>query len=148
MTNRKSLSISLAILGVVIILFSIGSSILTKNVFGIPAGNLMIWFGFIALQTATYALNNGFKASNSIFGKLLRSLMYFIIVLSIMWFGIAYILAGNASFNFSSDATGFLGSPKASILHWNIIYLLVIMPIALMTAYRILRLYERLKDRN
>jgi hypothetical protein len=146
MTNKKIFPISLAVIGIVVILFSTGSSILTYDLFGIPAGNLIIWFGFIAIQLAVFSFHKGFKASKSMAGKFIRILMLVLIVISILWFGIAYILSGNLGFNFSSNATGFLGSPKASILYWDIIYALVIAPIILMIAYTLLRYFERLKD--
>lgn len=146
MTNKKIFPISLAVIGIVVILFSTGSSVLTYDLFGIPAGNLIIWFGFIAIQLAIFSFHKGFKASKSMAGKFIRILMLVLIVISILWFGIAYVLSGNIGFNFSSEATGYLGSPKASILYWDIIYALVITPIILMIAYTLLRYFERLKD--
>ncbi|MCA0133400.1 hypothetical protein [Winogradskyella alexanderae] len=146
MTNKKIFPISLAVIGIVVILFSTGSSILTYDLFGIPAGNLIIWFGFISLQLAVYSFQKGFKASNSILGKLIRNLMRLLIGISILWFGIAYLLSGNLNFDFSSSATGYLGSPEASILYWNIIYALIVAPIVLMIAYSLLRYFERLKE--
>ena len=146
MTNKKLFPISLAVVGIVVILFSTGSSILTYDLFGIPAGNLIVWFGFISLQLAVYSFHKGFKASNSILGKLIRNLMHLLIGVSILWFGIAFLLSGNLNFDFSSSATGYLGSPKASILYWNIIYVLIVAPVVLMILYSLLRYFERLKN--
>ncbi|WP_296324385.1 hypothetical protein [Winogradskyella sp.] len=146
MTHKKLFAISLGILGVVVILFSTGSSVLTYNLFGIPAGNLIIWIGFIAIQLAVFSFHKGFKASNSVVGKLIRNLMRILIGISILWFGIAYILSGNIGFNFSWEASGYLGSPKASILYWKIIYVLVVAPVVLMISYSLLLYFERLKD--
>ena len=146
MTHKKLFAISLGILGIVVILFSTGSSILTYDFFGIPAGNLIIWFGFIAIQLAVYSFHKGFKATHSVLGKLIRNLMRILIAFSVLWFGIAYFLSGNIGFNFSSEATGYLGSPRASILYWNIIYVLLIAPVILMILYSLLRYFERLKD--
>ncbi len=148
MTKKTILSMSFLVLGIVIILFSTGSSVLTKSVFGIPMGNILIWFGFMALQLATYISNKGFKTSNSGLGKWIRLTMIGFIVLSILWFAIAYILSGNTSFNFSSSTTTYLGSPKASILYWYIIYALVIAPIVLTLVYNILRFFELRKARR
>ncbi len=146
MTQNKLFSISLGVLGIAVILFSAGSSILTYGFFGIPAGNLIIWFGFIAIQLAVYSFHKGFKASHTVIGKLIRNLMRFLIWFSVFWFGIAYFLSGNIGFNFSSEAPGFLGSLRASILYWNIIYVLLIVPVVLMILYSLLRYFERLKD--
>ncbi|WP_411895718.1 hypothetical protein [Winogradskyella sp. A2] len=146
MTNKKIFSISLAVVGIVVILFSTGSSILTYDLFGIPAGNLILWVGFISLQFVVYSFHKGFKASNSILGKLIRNLMHLLIGVSILWFGIAFLLSGNFNFDFSSSATGYLGSPKASILYWNIIYVLIVAPVVLMILYSLLRYFERLKN--
>ncbi|OZV67229.1 hypothetical protein [Winogradskyella aurantia] len=146
-TYKKTLSISLLIIGIVVILFSTGSSVLTYNVIGIPAGNLIVWIGFISLQLGAYALKKGFKASSSLIGKLMRYLMLFLIGVSFLWFGIAYLISGNLAFNFNSNASGYFGSPKASILYWNIIYTLVIAPIALLILYSLLRYFEHLKER-
>ncbi len=146
MTNKKIFPISLAAIGIVVILFSTGSSILTYDLFGIPAGNLILWVGLISLLFAVYSFHKGFKASKSMVGKFIRILMLVLIMVSIMWFGIAYILSGNVGFNFSSEASGYLGSPKASILYWNIIYVLLIAPVVLIIFYSLLRYFERLKD--
>ena len=148
MTKKTILSILFITLSIVIILFLTGSTILTKSILDIPLGNILIWFGFITLQLATYILNKGFKRNKTGLGKLIRGLMICLIVISVLWFGIAYILSGNTSFNFSSGATSYLGSPKASILYWNIIYVLVIGPIALMLIYNILRFLELRKARQ
>lgn len=148
MSKRTILALSFLILGITIILFSTGSSILTYDLFGVPAGNILLWLGFIALQVATYISNGGFKKSPSRLGKLIRWLMIALIVISILWFGIAYVLSGNTGFNFSSSAASFFGSPEASILYWNIIYVLVVAPIALSLAYAILRFIENRKSGN
>ena len=148
MSKKTVLSISFLVLGIVIILFSTGSSILTKSVFGIPMGNILIWFGFMALQLATYTSNKGFKKSKTYIGKWIRFVMIGLIIISVLWFGIAYILSGNTSFNFSSSATTYLGSPKASILYWYIIYALVIAPITLTLIYNVLRFFELKKARQ
>ena len=145
MSKRTLLFILISVLLLIIFLFATGSSVLTKNVVGIPLGNIMVWIGFISLQFLVFTIKNRFKSSNSIIGKIIRFLMKTLIVISILWFGIAYILSGNINFNFSSNSAGYFGSPKASILYWNIIYALVISPIILMIAYTLLRFYERLK---
>jgi hypothetical protein len=145
--NYKTVSsISLLIIGLVVILFSTGSSILTYNLLGIPAGNIIVWIGFIGLQLGAYSLKKGFKGSRSVLGKILRFLMLGLITIAFLWFGIAYLLSGNLGFNFSSSASGYTGSPEASILYWNIIYFLVIAPIILLIAYTLLRYFEGLKD--
>jgi len=145
-TNKKIFPISLVVIGIIVILFSTGSSILAYALLGIPAGNLIIWFGFISIQLAVYSFNKGFKASKSMVGKFIRILMLVLTIVSILWFGIAFLLSGNFNFDFSSSATGYLGSPEASILYWNIIYVLIVTLIVLMITHSLLRYFERLKD--
>lgn len=145
MNKRISLLILLLIILIIIILFSIGSTVLTKNIFEIPIGNIIVWIGFISIQLFVFTVNNRFKKSSSFIGKLIRYAMIVLVVVSILWFGIAYVLSGNVKFNFSSNAKGYLGSPKASILYWYIIYTLVIAPIILMISYSLLRYFERIK---
>jgi len=79
-------------------------------------------------------------------GKFIRILMLVLTIVSILWFGIAFLLSGNFNFDFSSSATGYLGSPEASILYWNIIYVLIVTLIVLMITHSLLRYFERLKD--
>ena len=148
MTNKSILYVLFTILGVVIFLFSTGSSILTKSVCDIPVGNILIWFGFMALQLIVYITNRGFKKSRSRVGKWIRALMICLMSVSVLWFGIAYLLSGNTSFNFSSTATTYSGSPKASVLYWYIIYVLVIAPVALMLIYNVLLFFEFRKTRQ
>lgn len=146
MSYKKLLTISLIIFGIVVILFASGSSVLTYNVFGIPAGNFIIWFGFIALQLCAFSLKKGFNSSKSLFGKILRILMISLIIGSVFWFGFAYLLSGNLNFNFSNTAVGYVGSPEASVLYWNVIYTLIIAPLILLIAYTLLRYFESLKN--
>ena len=145
MTKKTLLIIALITLLAAIVLFATGASVLTTEILGIPFGNILLWTGFIALQLVSYLANKGFKKSTSTLGKILRSVTIGLIVVSILWFGIAYILSGNTGFNFSSSATSYFGSPQASILYWNIIYVLVIAPIAISLIYAILRFFERRK---
>lgn len=133
---------------IVLILFASGSPILTKSIFGIPAGNLILWIGFIALQLMVFSFNNGFNRSKSSLGQFIRYTMITLIVLSILWFGIAYVLSGDTGFNFSSSANSFVGIVAASKLHWVIIYVLIISPIVLMLIYRLLRFFEIRKERS
>jgi hypothetical protein len=145
MSYKKLLTISLIIFGIVVILFASGSSVLTYNIFGIPAGSFIIWFGFIALQLCAFSLKKGFNSSESLFGKILRILMISLIITSVLWFGFAYLLSGNLNFNFGDKATGYVGSPEASILYWNIIYTLIIAPLVILIAYTLLTYFESLQ---
>ncbi|EDP72392.1 hypothetical protein FBALC1_14862 [Flavobacteriales bacterium ALC-1] len=146
MNKKVSLTILIILLTVIIALFVSASSLLTKEFFSIPFGNILVWIGFISLQLFVYIINNGFKRSKSIIGKTIKYLMIALIIISVFWFGLAYILSGNTSFNFNSNSTGYAGSPKASILYWNIIYTLVIAPLILMISYSLLRFFERLNQ--
>lgn len=146
MSYKKLLTISLIIFGIVVILFASGSPVLTFDIFGIPAGNIIIWLGFIALQLCAFSLKKGFKSSTSTLGKVIRFLMITLIVASLLWFGFAYFISGNINFNFSNTAVGYVGSPEASVLYWNVIYTLIIAPLILLIAYTLLRYFESLKN--
>lgn len=143
MNKKKLLFILLSILIVNIVLFTSGSEILTKSLFGIPAGNIILWIGIISLQLLVYVVHNGFKKSTSLIGKMMRILMIVLIILAVLWFAIAYFLSGNVNFNFGSNTVGYLGSHKASILYWNIIYIIIIAPIVLLITYSLLSFFER-----
>ena len=148
MNNKRHLLVFATIIIVNIILFSTGSSILSKNLFGIPFGNILLWMGLIAFHLLFYKLNSNYESINTGIARLIKRLAKFFIFISIIWFGIAYILSGNVNFNFSSSAISYFGSPKASILFWNIIYTLVISPIVLSIIYTILKFIEIRKQRK
>ena len=148
MNKRTYLLVLGAIIFLNLLLFSTGSSILNINLFGIPFGNILIWVGLIALHLFFYKLNTNYESINTTIAKVIKALAKFFIFISIIWFGIAYLLSGNINFNFSSNASSYLGSPKASILFWNIIYTLVISPIILSAIYTILKFIDIRKRRK
>jgi hypothetical protein len=145
MSKKTCLILSIAILILSLVLLITGSSILNLSVLEIPLGNIITWLGFIALQFTFFLIHNGFKKSQSFLGKTIKYLMYTLIIVSILWFVIAYILSGNINFNFKTS-NDFIGSPKASILYWNINYTLAIAPIILSLLYSILRFIEHKKN--
>ena len=145
LNKRKSLQFLIVVILGIIILFATGSSALTYNIFSIPFGNILVWFGLIALQLFAFISVNGFKINKTYIAKVIRLLITLLIFVSISWFGIAYTISGNVNFNFSSTAEGFVGSLKASILYWNILYTLIIGPFVLMITYNLLRFFIKLK---
>ena len=148
MNNKTYLLVLGAIIIANLVLFSTGHSILSASLFGIPFGNILIWLGLIALHLFFYKLNANYTSINTKIATIIKGLAKFFIFISIIWFGIAYILSGNVNFNFSSSAISYFGSPKASILFWNIIYTLVISPIVLSIIYTILKFIEIRKQRK
>ena len=87
----------------------------------------------------------GLKSIKTYIAKVIRLLITLLIFVSISWFGIAYTISGNVNFNFNSTAEGFVGSPKASILYWNILYTLISGQFVLMITYNLLRFFMKLK---
>lgn len=144
MNKKTSLIISIAILITSLVLLITGSSLLNISVLGIPLGNIITWLGFIALHIVCFLIHNGFKKNQSLLGKIIKHLMRTLLLVSILWFTIAYILSGNINFNFKTSID-FIGSLKASILYWNINYTLAIAPIILSLLYSILRFIEHKK---
>ncbi|NRB83073.1 MAG: hypothetical protein HRU49_04755 [Winogradskyella sp.] len=71
--------------------------------------------------------------------------MIFLIIASVLWFGFAYLLSGNSSFNFGNKATGYIGSPETSILYWNIIYTLITTPFILLVSNTLLTRFKSLQ---
>ena len=136
MGKKTYLIISILTLITSLVLLITGSSILNLSVLEIPLGNIITWLGFIALQFTFFLIHNGFKKSQSFLGKIIKYLMYILIIVSILWFVIAYILSGNINFNFKTS-NDFIGSPKASILYWKINYTLATAPIILSLTYSI-----------
>ena len=146
--NRKiHLLTSSIIVVLTIILFATGSPLLTISVLGIPFGNLLLWLGFVALHLFFYKLNHNYQTNTSKIGKSIKLLATFLLIISILWFIIAYVLSGNVGFNFSGAVSSYLGSPRASILFWNIIYVLTISPFILSLLYTIIRYIEYRKNR-
>lgn len=148
MNTKKYLLVLGAIIIANLVLFSTGHYILSANLFGIPFGNILIWLGLIALHLFFYKLNANYTSINTKIAAIIRSSARVLIFISIIWFGIAYVLSGNINFNFSSNANSYLGSPKASILFWNIIYTLVISPIILSMIYTVLKYIDTRKRRK
>jgi len=142
---KKYLLVLVSLITVIIILFLTGSSVLTYNLFDIPFGNLLVWFGIISIQLFFYLLNRGYKNQTNTFTKIIRILAMFFLVIACLWFFVAYVIAGNVNFNFSGSSTQFIGSPAASILYWNIIYTLIISPIILAFLYKV---FNSIKRRN
>ena len=145
-TKRVLITSSLSVLIISVLLLATGSSLLTKSFGGIPLGNLTTWAGFIALQLSIYWGHSKFTKSNSILGKIIKTLIETLIVISFLWLAIAYILSGNINFTFKPSA-GFQGSNEASNVFWNINYCLVIAPIVLASIYNLLKLIEIRKER-
>lgn len=104
MNKRKSLQFLIVVILGIITLFATGSFALTYNIFSIPFGNILVWFGLIALQLFAFISTNGFKINKTYIAKVIRLLITLFIFVSISWLGIAYTISGNVNFNFSSTA--------------------------------------------
>lgn len=148
MNKRTYLLVLMAIVIITIYLFATGSAILTIGIFGIPFGNILLWLGFISLHLFFYKLNNKYQTSELKIGKGLHFLAKFLLGVAIFWLVIAYILAGNIELNFSGTSPTFFGSARASVVHWNIIYLLTLSPFILSILYTIIRFIETKKNRS
>jgi hypothetical protein len=142
MSKNVYLIVLISALVIVILLFFTGSPVLTIGFIGIPLGNIILWIGILGLHLLLYIGNKGYSKSQSTSGKLIKALIRLLFVTAILWFGISYLLAGNLNFNFRSDAPTFTGSIEASNIYWNLIYTLIIGPIALSILYYIICFFE------
>lgn len=147
MKRKLKLSVLAVILITVILLFISGSSLLVKEIFVVPFGNILVWIGLMAWQIFLYILNFGFK-KGGIPSRIIRAVAISLIFVSISWFLISFILSGNVNFNFSSNASSFQGSPNASILYWNLIYTLIVLPIVLTLIYQTIRIFNQWKIKS
>ena len=145
MNKKVSLAILSIILIIAITLFAIGSNLLTANILGIPFGNLLAWILFIALHLIFYGLNDYYTKRRTKFDRVIRILSLFLLSVAFFWFLIAYLLSGNINFNFSGSATTYIGSSKAAILYWQLIYILGISPFVLSIVYRLYLFITRSK---
>ena len=148
MKKRTYLLVLIAIVIITIYLFATGSPILTKGIFGIPFGNILLWLVFISLHLFFYKLNNKYQTTELKIGNGLHFLAKFMLGIALFWLVIAYILAGNIELNFSGASPTFIGSAGASVLHWNTIYLLTLSPFILSILYTIIRFIETKKNRT
>jgi hypothetical protein len=145
--NTIKFIISLSILLFALVLLITGSSLLNQNLMGIPSGNVITWLGFIALQLSIYWGHYNFDKSKSLPVRIIKSIMITLIIISVLWFGLAYLLSGNINFNFKASPD-FIGSTKASNLFWNINYFIVLAPIILASIYNLIRFLEIRKSRK
>lgn len=111
-----------------------GDEILTTALFEdpfFPTGNLLTAICFVALSTIFYTGISAFNQPATRREKLFSRIYIVLIILSVLWIPVGYLLSGNWSFNFSSSTAHFRGSPGASQLFWIYNYSLAITPILL-----------------
>lgn len=94
---------------------------------GLPLGTIVTWAGLTAFPLAQLvALPR--VLSNGSLRRWMQWILFLLLAVAILWGIISFALAGTWSFNFSSDATGFVGSDRAGILFWQWTTVVVTMP--------------------
>ena len=103
--QRKYLFLaSLIIVLVVIALLASGSPLLTVSLsqeHNVPVGNFITWIGFIALPASIYLGVKRLRYPEDNIDRIMSLVLKTLLLLSILWLPICYLLAGNISFTFS-----------------------------------------------
>ena len=120
-----------------------GSELMTvalDNSDTIPLGSFITWAGIIAMPLMIYCGVKELRQPNNELNKTLSKLLKLIIIISILWLPISYLLAGNIAFNFSTIHS-FQGGPIAMKLFWIFSYGLTISSITILVLYWMARLF-------
>lgn len=94
----------------------------------IPAGTPITWAGLVALPLTLRLGIRPLDRPTAPFRRY-RVLLNGILLLALAWGLVSYALAGNWSFSFSGQATGFRGSPAASVYFWYYTYAVAGLPL-------------------
>ena len=136
---------SLTILLVAGFLLITGAPVLTTPLPGnpsLPMGTLLTWAGILSLPLSIYFGVERFRKPARATDKFIANALKVLIILSILWAPICYLLAGNLSFSFTEKA-GFQGGQTAMKTFWYFNYLLVVAPIMLLLLYGLLHLFYK-----
>lgn len=88
----------------------------------LPLGTLITWWGFIGLAYVSTRSISILRMPNSIWEKSISVLGTTGFYAACIWPLLGWLLAGNLSFEFTSAAPGFRGSPEASVWFWDLNY--------------------------
>ena len=127
-----------------------GSSILSVTIDKlntIPLGTFITWAGIISLPLAIYWGVHKVRNPENVLYKYLSIILKLLIILSILWVPISYLLAGNISFSFTEKET-FQGSQEAMKWFWRYSYGVAIAPIILLVFHWIILLVKKQNHPN
>jgi hypothetical protein len=100
--------------------------------------------GIISLPSAIYLGIEKFGHPTKTKERLATSLLKGLIMLSVLWAPICYLLAGNISFSFSAKDQ-FQGGQSAMKLFWYFNYFVTSAPIVILIVYGIWSLLKKIK---
>lgn len=148
MKYRKTLLyISIIIFLISTTLLVTGSSLLTRPLGGndgIPLGNITTWLGIISIPILILFSHKSFYNSDTTFLSF-SNVLKALILLSVFWLPICYLLAGNFNFSFTEKAE-FQGGQLASRIFWYFTYFIVVAPIVLFLIQRVFAFTNAKKD--
>ena len=103
---------------------------------GLPLGTITTWLGIVALPcTLFFGFQNLYNPKSLIF-KRYRNLLFLLMALSVLWGFIAFLLAGNWSYNFAGREA-FRGSVDASRWFWIYTYSVIAEPLLFLLIFTI-----------
>jgi len=136
---------SLLLLVFILFLLATGSPVLTAPLDSagrFPAGNFLTWLGMLLLPLSIYLGFFTRPVAQDPRINIFRFGLLIALVLALLWGLVAYGLAGNWQFSFSSQAEGFVGSPRASAFFWYWNYLVAGWPIFVLLLYLVFRFLD------
>ena len=121
-----------------------GSALLEMSVLGtsLPFGNLITWWGMIALPGAVFFGVKQMREPETSLYKVLSLSLKIILFLGVIWLPVSYFLAGNIFFNFTGNP-GLQGGELGMKLYWANIYTIVIGSIGVLLIYLISLLFKK-----
>lgn len=140
---------SLTILVFTFFLLVTGSSILTiplDDNNAVPLGTFITWAGIISLPMTIYWGVKKLRSPTGYVYTYLSNILKGILILTVMWVPICYLLAGNISFSFTEKET-FQGGQLAMKWFWRFSYTIAIVPVAILIIHLILSIVKKVQTR-
>jgi hypothetical protein len=88
----------------------------------LPLGTLITWMGFVGLAYVLTMSLEIMRSPKTLWEKVVSFFGKVGYYAAWLWPVLGWILAGNLSFEFTSAAQGFRGSPAASVWFWDLNY--------------------------
>lgn len=149
-TAKLGFAVALATLLIVLGLLVTGSPILLVPLgarLGLPLGNVITWFGMVALVMMIWFGSGGLRNPVTRVDRFYRLAWVVLLALAVLWPFVSYTLADNWSFSFGRRE-GFRGSSRAADWFFRYSYAVFLLPL-LFAAMRIVHLgLERLRGKR
>lgn len=120
-------------------------SVLTIAVGTIPLGTFIIWAGYISMPSIFYFSISELTSPSSSFNYVFKFIWKLILIMSLLYGFVGYMLCGNWSFNFGvNEPVIFI--PNASYAFWTLNYGLLIVYILFFCSFYFFKKYISIKD--